>query len=126
MSSSSSSSRFSKMFSYYSSRLDSMWVIISKSSIITPNFGRSPFSSSRSVIQYSGSLGASSNFIFANFLHSLVLEGPVVGSNFLDNFIHACLDSPCLFSFCFLFFHDLKIDRIFLCEYDFVVGCLVK
>ena len=71
------------MFSYYSGRLDSMWVIISISSIITTNFRKSPLNNSSSVIQSSGSLVTSSNSLFANVFRSLVLDSPFIGCNFL-------------------------------------------
>ena len=101
MSSSSLSSRFFTMFQYSSSRMDSRWFIISASSIINPIFCKSPLNNSSSVVQSSGYLVMSYNSLFVNFLHSLVLEVSVVGSNVIYGFIHACLVSPYLFSFVF-------------------------
>ena len=71
-----------------------MWVIISISSIITPNCSESPLNNYISVIQSSGYLVTQSNSIFANFLCSLVLEAPVIGWHFLFNISYACKVHP--------------------------------
>ena len=89
MSASNYYSRFSMVFSYYSGMLGSMWVIISTSSIITPNFCKLPLNNSSSSIQSSGSLLTSSNSHFDIFLCSLVLDAPDIGWNSLFNFPHA-------------------------------------
>ena len=82
------SSRFSTMFSYSSGKLDIMWVIIYTSSIMTPNFCKSPLNNYSSVIQSYGSLVTSSNSHFANFFRSIVLDTTVIGWNFMFNFFH--------------------------------------
>ena len=64
-------------------------------------FFRSPLSSSSSVIHSLGFLVKSASSYLANFLRSLVLEAPVVGSNFPQSFVHASLESPYLFTFVF-------------------------
>ena len=77
------------MFSYTLCRLDSIWVIIFTSSIITTIFCKAPLKNSSSVIQSSGSLVTSSNSNSENFFRSPVLEAPSNGWNFLFNFSHA-------------------------------------
>ena len=78
----SSYSIFSIMLSYDSDKLDMMCVIIFVSFICMFNFPKSLISTSSLVIQYSGYLVMLSNFYFTNFLCSLVLEDPVIGSIF--------------------------------------------
>ena len=107
---------------YSSGNFDSMWVIVSESSICTLNFRRSPLSSSSSVINYSGFLVMSSSLHLRNFLRSLVLEAPLVGSTFLESFIHACLASPYLLAFVFASSTIWKKTRVFLCECQFIVN----
>ena len=75
----SSYSRFSSMFFYYSSRLDSMRVIISKSSIIAPTFCKSPINNYSSVIQSSRSLVKSPKFLSVVFFNTLILGAPGIG-----------------------------------------------
>ena len=79
------SSIFSIMLSYYLGRLDSIWVIISTSSMITPNFPKSPLNNYSSVIKSFGSLVTPSNSFFANLLRSVVLDDTIIGWNFLFN-----------------------------------------
>ena len=62
------SSRISTMFYYSSGSLDSIWFIISSSSIRTPNFLTSPLNNSSSVIESSGSLVTSSNLLLRVYL----------------------------------------------------------
>ena len=69
--------------------LDTIWVIISTPSIISPNVHKSSLNSSSSVIQSSGSLVTQYNSLLKNFLHSLVLDSPVIGLNVLFNIYHA-------------------------------------
>ena len=95
MLSSNSYSRFSTMLSYYSGKLDSMWIIISTSLIITLNSRKLTLNNFSSVIQSSGSLVTSYNSLFANLLRSLVLDAPVIDLNFLFNLSHA-LKAPLL------------------------------
>ena len=66
-----------------------MWVVISTSSIITPNFRKLPLNNYSSLIQSSGYLVTSSNSHFSNIFCSLVLGDPFIGWNLLFNFPHA-------------------------------------
>ena len=66
-----------------------MWVIISTSSIITPNFRKLPLNNSSLVIPSYGSLVTPSNSDFDNFLCSLVLDAPSTGLNLYLNICHA-------------------------------------
>ena len=77
------------MLSYSSDMLDSMWVIISTSTIINPNFFYSLINSSSLVIHYYGSLVTSSNSVFVDLLCNIFLGAPIIGCNFLFNFPHA-------------------------------------
>ena len=57
------------------------------------NFGRSPLSILSSVIHSLGFRVTEYSSYLANFFCSLVLESPVVGSNFLKTFVHASIAS---------------------------------
>ena len=91
------------IFWYSSGRFYIMRVIIYDSSICTSIFCRSPLSNLSSVIHSSGYLVTSSSFHLANLLRSLFLELPMVGSIFSESFIHACLESPYLLYFVFIY-----------------------
>ena len=67
----------------------------------TSIFCESPLSSLTLLISSLGFLVTSSSLHLENFLRSFVLEAPAVGSNFLENFIHASLASLCVFAFVF-------------------------
>ena len=68
----------------------------------TSSFCRSLLSSLSSVIHSLEFLVTSYSSHLAIFLPSLVLESPVVGSNFPESFIHGCLTSPYLLNFSLL------------------------
>ena len=53
------------------------------------------------MIHSSGFLDTSFSLHLANFLCILVLESPVVGSNFLECFVHASIASLYLLAFVF-------------------------
>ena len=61
----------------------------------------SPLSSLSLVIRSLGFLVMSHSSLWANFLHSLLLEAPEFGSIFLESFFHTSLVSPFLFTFVF-------------------------
>ena len=65
----------------------------------TSSFRRYPLSSSISVIHSLGFLVTSYSFYLEIFLRSLVLEAPVIGSNFIESFVHDSLASTYLFDF---------------------------
>ena len=86
---------------YYSGKFDSMRVIIYESSICTSIFHRYFLSSSISVIHSLEFLVMPSILHLENYLCSILLEAPVVESNFCESFIHTCLVSHYLLSFFF-------------------------
>ena len=78
------------------------------------------------VIHYLESLVTSSGLHFENFLRSLVLEAPVVGSIFLESFTHAMLALRLHTYWILLLFNDIKTDHVFLCKYHLIISCIVE
>ena len=90
------SSSISTIVWYSSGKIDITWVIISELSMGTTSFCRYPLSSWGPVTHYSEVLVTLSSLLLANLLPSIVLENPVVGSNFLESFV------PSSFAFTYL------------------------
>ena len=67
----------------------------------TSSFPRSLLSSLISVIHSLGFLFTAYSLHLANFLRILFLKSPVVGSNFLEIFVHVFLAPPYLLDFLF-------------------------
>ena len=67
----------------------------------TPSFCRYPIIILISVIYSSGSIVTSSSSQLEKLFCSLVLEAPLVGSNFLESFVHASLSYPYILDFVF-------------------------
>ena len=87
------------MIWYSSGKFDSMLVIIYESSMCMSGFCVSPPSILILVIHNLEYIVTSSIIHVANFLQSVVLKAPVVGSNFLESFIQASIVYPYLSSF---------------------------
>ena len=89
------------MFLYASGNFYRIQVIINISSMCKLSFQSSPLISLSLVIHSLGSIFTSSRSHFDNFLRGLVLEAPVVGSNFPKSFTKNCLPSSHLLDFVF-------------------------
>ena len=84
------------MLLYDLGKFDRVCVIISVFSMWMFSFCRSPLSSLISVIQSLEYLVTLYSSNFANFVHIIVSEAPVVRSKFLESFSHDILASPFL------------------------------
>ena len=74
---------------YSPGKSNSMYVVISSPSILTPNFCKSPLNNYISVIQYSKLLVASSISLFTTLLCIIILVSTLVGCNFFSGLFHS-------------------------------------
>ena len=89
----------------------------------TLTYRRSPLSGLISMIRSSGFLVTSSSLYLANFLRSLVLKAPVVGSNSLESFVRASLAYPYVLDFVFA---SSTIPKKVLSSCQLIIGCEVE
>ena len=94
-------SRFLIILLYASGNFDHMCIIILLSYKCMLNCFRSHLITLILLIKYLGYLVTSYSSLFADFFHSIFLETPVVGSNLLESFYRAILEST--YYVCFVF-----------------------
>ena len=111
------------MFLYASGNFYRIQVIINISSMCKLSFQSSPLSSLSLVIHSLGYIFTSSRSHFDNFLRGLVLEAPVVGSNFPKSFTKNFLPSSHLLDF-YSPLQWYQKDHILLCKYQIIKGLI--